>query len=64
MNETITGTIYFASRDAEAKRLYKADHRVNTDLYHRAVFLSDTFVQLDFDSTGTNYVHVTLDAPR
>lgn len=56
----IRGTVFYASKDAQKERLYKEGGTINTESYHRAVYLEDNFVQLDLDESGTNYVHVTI----
>lgn len=62
--KTIRGVIFYASKDAQQKRLYKEGGSINTESYHRAVYLEDNFVQLDLDESGTNYVHVTIGATK
>ena len=62
VNQTFKGTVFYASKDAQAKRLYKEGRHISTNLYHRAVMIESNFVQLDLDSTGTNYIHLTLDS--
>lgn len=62
VTQTFTGTIFYASKDAQTKRLYSEGRHIKTNRYHRAVFIEENFVQLDFDSTGTNYIHLALDA--
>ena len=62
MKDTIIGKIYYASKDAQAKRYYFEGREIGTNSYHTAVWLSDTFVQLDLDSSGTNYIHVQVTA--
>lgn len=63
MNRNYRGTIYYASKDAQQKRLYKEGQKLTIESYHRAVEFEDsTMVQLDLDSSGTNYVHLALEA--
>lgn len=60
--DNINGTIYFASNDAIRKRYYREGQHVSIDpTGGKVVWLSDTFVQIDLDSTGRNYVHLTVD---
>lgn len=62
MNKKYRGTIYYASKDAQQKRLYKEGQKLTIESYHRAVEFEDsTMVQLDLDSSGTNYIHLAVE---
>ena len=63
MRESYRGTIYYASKDAQEKRLYKEGQKLTIESYHRAVeFENSTMVQIDLDSSGTNYIHLALES--
>lgn len=58
--KTLIGTVYYASKDAQKNRYYFEGRKIGTNNYHEAVYLNDKFVQIDFDKSGTNYVHLNL----
>ena len=55
---TITGIVYYASKDAQQKRLYKEGMSVNTGDYESARYLGDKFLEVNLDNSGTSYIHV------
>lgn len=60
-NKTYVGTIWYASKDAQSKRYYFEGRKIGTNNYKTAVMLDDNkTVQLDLDSSGTNYIHLQL----
>ena len=60
MNKTLIGTVYYASKDAQRNRYYFEGRKIGTNNYHKALYLTDNFVQIDFDSSGTNYIHLQV----
>lgn len=63
MKKSYRGTVFYASKDAEQKRLYKEGQMLTVESYHRAVEFEDSkMVQLDFDRSGTNYIHLALES--
>lgn len=60
MKKTFTGTVYYASESAQRNRYYFEGRKIGTNNYHKALYLNDKCVQIDLDSSGTNYIHLTL----
>lgn len=55
-----TGTIYYASKQAKQDRYYKEGHRVTIDNYQSYHMIEPSFVQIEFNSSGTSYVHMAI----
>lgn len=60
MNKTVTGTVFYASKDAQAKRYYFEGRKIGTNNYHSIHIIEPGFIEVNFDSSGTNYIHLTL----
>ncbi len=60
MNNTLIGTVFYASKRAQENRYYFEGRKIGTNNYYKAIYIADNLVQIDFDSTGTNYIHLTL----
>lgn len=60
--EQLTGTIFYASKDAKRKHLYKEGQHLTVTPYS-ATEISPGFWQINLDSTGTDYIHLTQDSP-
>ena len=58
--EMVTGIVFYASEAAQRNRHYQEGRSIRTDLYVKLYKIADNFIQLDFDSTGRNYVHVSV----
>lgn len=58
--QPLNGTIYYTSKEAKRYRLYKEGESVTLTSYHSAHYISEHFVQVDLDSSGRNYLHITL----
>lgn len=54
------GTIYYASKKAQQDKLYKEGREVTVTNYHSAHYLGNNFMDIDLDSSGTNYIHLRL----
>lgn len=55
------GEVYYASRDAQQKRLYKEGRKVSIESYTSAIEFDKNMVQIEFDTTGTNYIHLVME---
>ena len=60
MSGKLTGKIFYASKDAQAKRYYFEGRKITTNSYHSVYEIEPGFVEVNFDSSGTNYIHLTL----
>lgn len=56
----LQGIVYYASKKAQANRLLKEGYTVTVNSHHKLAYLNDRVVQVDFDSSGTNYIHLQL----
>jgi|GEM_PF-4012148 len=54
------GTIYYASQKAKRDRLVKEKRKATISSYHSVLYITDNFIQIDFDSSGQSYVHMQL----
>lgn len=61
MNKTLIGKIFYASKNAQA-RYYFEGREIGTNNYYSAYTIEPGFVEINFDSTGTNYIHLALQA--
>ena len=60
MKNTVVGVVYYASKDAQAKRYYYEGRKIGTNSYHSVREIEPGFVEVNFDSSGTNYIHLQL----
>lgn len=56
----MNGVVYYASKKAQANRLLKEGYTVTVNSHHKLVYLNDRVVQIDFDGSGTKYIHLQL----
>lgn len=56
----LKGKIYYASKKAQHDRLYKEGRNVTVSNYHSLHYLSDKFVDINLDSSGTSYIHLQV----
>jgi len=57
------GTVFYASKNAKQKKYMVEGSKVNIHDFYHAVRLGEYAVQIDFDSTGTNYIHLITNHP-
>lgn len=62
MNTTLIGKIFYASKKAQEKRYYFEGREIGTNDYYSVYTIEPGFVEVNFDSTGTNYIHLALQA--
>lgn len=58
----LKGIIYYASKKAQTDKLLKEGCTVTISgqCLSSAVYLANNFVQIDFDKSGQNYIHMQL----
>lgn len=58
----LKGIIYYASKKAQTDKLLKEGYTatISGKCLGTAVYLADNFVQIDFDTSGQNYIHMQL----
>jgi hypothetical protein len=61
--KAFTGTVYYASKKAQQDRYYREGEHVTVTGYHNAHYYGNNFVEINLDSSGTSYIHLTLDKP-
>lgn len=61
MSNTLIGTVFYASKNAQKNRYYFEGRKIGTNNYHSIYEIEPGFVEVNFDATGTNYIHLTLE---
>ena len=54
------GKVYYASQKAKRDRLIKENRKATISSYYSVRYLSDRFVEINFDSSGQSYIHMQL----
>ena len=56
--KTFKGTVFYASNKAKNNRYIKEGSKVTIDNFYHAITLGEKAIQIDFDSSGQNYIHL------
>ncbi len=60
VNKTMIGQVFYASKAAQKNRYYFEGRAIGTNDYKNVRYLDDGFVEINFDDSGTNYIHLAL----